>query len=28
LDSWQQRILQEMDVEGNYLHNLEKVINE
>ena len=28
LDSWQQRILQEMDIEGNYLHNLEKVINE
>ena len=28
LDSWQRRILQEMDIEGNYLHNLEKVINE
>lgn len=28
LDSWQQRILQEMDIAGNYLHNLEKVINE
>jgi L-aspartate oxidase len=28
LNSWEQRILQEMDTEGNYLHNLEKVINE
>ena len=28
LDFWQQRILQEMDIAGNYLHNLEKVINE
>ena len=28
LKSWEQRILQEMDTEGNYLHNLEKVINE
>lgn len=28
LTSWEKRILQEMDIDGNYQHNLEKVINE